>query len=805
MSNNKEKLLLIDAYSIICRGFYALPLLSTSKGYHTNAVLGFLNILFRTIDEEKPDYIAVAFDENAPTFRHKLYKEYKGQRKPMPVELKEQVPFVKEILSAMGISIFSKVGYEADDILGSLANKFSSKKVEAVILSGDKDMLQLATDNIKIRLVKTVKSNSDIYPYYAKDVEKEYNMTPIEFIDLKAIMGDPSDNIPGIKGVGKITANDLITKYKSIDNIYKHLDEIKKPSIVKAFTEGKEDAILFKILVTIVKDVELDAALSDLKIVDLFNADAFKVIEKYELKSLYKKFGRVKTSSKTNKAADSMLEGFTSIDNSIDLKNKSDEKYEDDNKKYAYNLKDRYKKLDKSDIFEKYTPNEKIEDLTLMSYLLNPIKKDYSDIQYVKQDELYKDLSGKMKKLGLDKVYDEIDYPLVKVLYNMEKIGVAVDESAINDFAKNLSKEIKKLEEKIHKLAGDESFNINSPKQLGEILFNKLGLDYERKKGEKQSTGVEVLQKLVDKHEIIKPIMDYRTYNKLLTTYAEALPKYIIDGRIHTNFNQTETATGRLSSDNPNLQNIPIRTALGRELRKAFIPRKGYVFIDADYSQIELRILAILSGDENLINAYKGTADVHSATASEVFGVDIDKVTPELRRKAKAINFGIVYGMSSYGLGEDLQIDTKEARQYIDKYFAKYSKVKEYLDKTVKDAKNNGFIKTYYGRIRPIPEFKVGNAMQKAFAKRVAMNSPIQGTAADIMKLAMIGVDSELEKQKLESRIVLQVHDEILIECKKGEESKVKKILKSKMTDAFDFPVKLEIDIKEGNNWDDAH
>ena len=805
MSAKKEKILLIDAYSIICRGFYALPLLSTSKGYHTNAMLGFLNILFRTLDEEKPDYIAVAFDENAPTFRHKLYKAYKGQRKPMPVELKEQVPFVKEILTSMGISIFSKEGYEADDILGSLANKLSSKSVEAVILSGDKDMLQLATDDIKIRLVKTVKSNSDIYPYYAKDVEKEYNMTPTEFIDLKAIMGDPSDNIPGIKGVGKITANDLITKYKSIDNIYKHLDEIKKPSVVKAFEEGKEDAALFKILVTIVKDVELDANLEDLKIVDLFNPNAFKVIEKYELRSLYKKFGSSKTKSKSTKESDSMLEGFTSIDNSFDDINKNETKFNDDNKKYSYNLKNRYKKLDKSDTFDKYIPKERIEDLTIMSYLLNPIKKDYSDIEYIEQGKLFNESYKKLKNLGLDEVYESIEHPLVKVIYNMEKIGIAVDEQAINDFGKNLSKEIKKLDETIHKLAGDDSFNINSPKQLGDILFNKLGLDYERKKGEKQSTGVEVLQKLADKHDIIKPIMDYRTYNKLLTTYADALPKYIVDGRIHTNFNQTETATGRLSSDNPNLQNIPIRTKLGRELRKAFVPRKGYTFIDADYSQIELRILAILSGDENLINAYKGATDVHSATASEVFGVSINDVTAELRRKAKAINFGIVYGMSSYGLGEDLQIDTKEAKQYIDKYFNKYKKVKEYLDKTVEDAKNNGYVKTYYGRIRPIPEFKVGNAMQKAFAKRVAMNSPIQGTAADIMKLAMINVDTELENQKLESRIVLQVHDEILIECKKGEEAKVKKILKDKMTDSFDFPVKLEIDIKEGSNWDDAH
>ena len=805
MSDKKEKILLIDAYSIICRGFYALPLLSTSKGYHTNAVLGFLNILFRTIDDEKPDYIAVAFDENAPTFRHKLYKEYKGQRKPMPDELKEQVPFVKEILTLMGINIFSKVGFEADDILGSLANKFSSDKVEAVILSGDKDMLQLATDDIKIRLVKTVKSNSDIYPYYAKDVEKEYNMTPLEFIDLKAIMGDPSDNIPGIKGVGKITANDLISKYKSIDNIYEHLDEIKKPSIVKAFNEGKEDAKLFKTLVTIVKDVDLDAKLSNLKLNDIFNPDAFKVIEKYELKSLYKKFGKAKTATKTTKDADKLLEGFTSIDNDFSGVEKNSEKFADNNEKYAYNLKNRYKELDDSDIFKKYIPKDKIEDLTIMSYILNPIKKDYEDIEYIEQEKLYKESYSKLKKLDLLKVYEEIDYPLVKVLYNMEKIGVAVDEIAITKFGEKLSKEIKKLDEKIHKLAGDETFNINSPKQLGDILFNKLGLDYERNKGEKQSTGVEVLQKLEDKHEIIRPIMDYRTYNKLLTTYAEALPKYIVDGRIHTNFNQTETATGRLSSDNPNLQNIPIRTELGRELRKAFVPRDGFIFIDADYSQIELRILAILSGDENLINAYKGSSDVHSATASEVFGVDIKDVTPELRRKAKAINFGIVYGMSSYGLGEDLQIDTKEAKIYIDKYFERYKKVKEYLDKTVEEARVHGFTRTYYGRIRPIPEFKVGNAMQKAFAKRVAMNSPIQGTAADIMKMAMIGVDSEFEKQKLESRIVLQVHDEILIECKKGEEDKVKKILNDKMVGTFKFPVSLDIEIKEGNNWDDAH
>ncbi len=803
----KDKLLLIDAYSIICRAFYALPLLTTEKGLHVNAMLGFLNILFRTLKDEEPKYIAVAFDENVPTFRHKMYKEYKAQRKPMPVELKEQVPYVKEILKAMGINLFSKAGFEADDILGTLAYKLSSKKVEAVILSGDKDMLQLATDDIKIRLVKSTKTNSDVYPYYAKDVEKEYGITPKEFIDLKALMGDPSDNIKGLKGIGKITANDLIIKYRSIENIYKHLDEIKKPSIVKSFTESKGEIDELLKLVTIVTNVDLDVKIDELAVKDIFSEDAFKVVEKYELKSLYGKFGKSTTSKNKyyqKKAVDMETEGFTDIEDELPFGDKATEKYADDDKKYAYDLKSRYKLDDKSDIYEKYIPKTKIDDLSIMSYLLNPLKKDYEDIKYIKQDEYFKEAYKKMSKLELCEVYENIELPLVKVLYNMEKIGVAVDEKAIHDFGKKLTSEIKKLDDKIHKLAGTD-FNINSPKQLAEVLFIKLGLDYERKKGEKQSTGVEVLQKLIDKHEIIKPIMDYRTYNKLLTTYAEALPKYIVDGRIHTNFNQTETATGRLSSDNPNLQNIPIRTELGREIRKAFVPRDGYVFIDADYSQIELRILAILSEDENLIKAYKGATDVHSATASEVFNVPIEEITPELRRKAKAINFGIVYGMSSYGLGEDLHIDTKEAKLYIDKYFDKYKKVKEYLDKAVDDAKVNGYTKTYYGRIRPIPEFKVGNAMQKAFAKRVAMNSPIQGTAADIMKLAMIKVDEALEIEKLKSRMVLQVHDEILIECKIGEEKKVEKILKECMTNQFKFKVPLDIEIKIGDNWDSAH
>lgn len=800
----KEKLLIIDGYSIICRGFYALPLLENKNGNHTNALLGFFNILFRTLDEEKPKYIAVAFDENVKTFRHEMYDEYKGKRDAMPVELKEQVAYVKEMLSAMKISMFSKPGYEADDIVGTISKKLESSKVEPIILSGDKDMLQLASKNTKIRLVKTLKSNSTINNYYETDVEKEYNLTPTEFIDLKALMGDTSDNIPGVKGIGKVTATKLMEQYKSIDNIYKHLDEIEKPSIKNALERDKDKLYLFKKLVTIVRDVDIDVNLDDLEIKNIFNDDSYKVVEKYELNSLKKKFGGAKSQNTKNAA----LDDFTDIaneDDDIDLIFSKDKIYDDDNENISYNLKKRYKKLDTdTNIFDRFDINKKIDDLSLMAYIIDPLKKDYDDIYHIEQKELYDKYKNKLESLNSYDVYDKIDLPLVKVLYNIEKIGVGVSKEKLSDFSKKLSYDIKDIEDKIYELA-DEKFNINSPKQLGEVLFNKLGLDYDRKDGEKQSTGIEVLEKLYDKHEIIKHIMNYRTYTKLLTTYADALPKYIVDGRIHTNFNQTETATGRLSSDNPNLQNIPIRTELGRELRKAFIPREGFIFLDADYSQIELRILAILSNDENLINAYKGAEDVHSITASQVFSVDLNDVTKEMRRKAKAINFGIVYGMSSFGLSEDLHIDMKEAKEYIDRYFEKYANVKRYLDETVETAKELGYVKTYYGRVRPIPEFKKGNYMQKAFAKRVAMNSPIQGTAADIMKIAMINVDNMLHKSNLESRIVLQVHDEILIECKIGEEEKVRQILKTGMTDYFKFPIELAIEINEGDNWEAAH
>lgn len=810
----KDKVLLIDAYSIICRGFYALPLLS-SNGHHTNAVLGFLNILARTIDEENPKYIAVAFDEHAPTFRHNLYKEYKGNRKSMEPELKEQVPYVKEILTSMNIKMFSKAGFEADDILGTLATKLSDKKVEAVILSGDRDMLQLATDNIKIRHVKTVKKDSSIVEYYAKDVEKELGVTPDEFIQMKALMGDSSDNIKGISGCGKVTAQDLIIKYKSIDNIYKHLDEIKKAKLVENLKNEKDDAYLYLDLVTIKKDVPLDVDINDLEINDLYNKNAYEVFKKYELKSLYKKFPKsitgAKDDGKTKKEdtkKNNNLENLDLDDFNDDLFPDdifTDDVHDDNDENIAYDLKKRMSFMDKDNSFDvKFKLKHKMDDLKVMSYINDPLKKNYDDIYKADQKELFDSLKKSLEKKKLINIYEDIDLPLVPILYNMEKIGVKVDTDELNKYDKKLDKEIDILVKDIYKFAGKE-FNINSPKQLGEVLFTDLKLDYDRKPNEKQSTGIEVLEKLKGTHDIIEPIIKYRTISKLSGTYAKAIPKYIIEDRIHTNFNQTETATGRLSSDNPNLQNIPIRTELGREFRKIFVPRDGYVFIDADYSQIELRILAILSGDEKLISAYENALDVHSATASEVFNVPIDKVTPDLRRKAKAVNFGLIYGMSSYGLGEDLNIDSKEAKIYMDKYFDTYKRVKEYLNQVVEDAKVNFFVRTYYGRIRPLPEFKYGRPMEKAFAKRAAMNSPIQGTAADIMKMAMINIDKLLDKNKLESRMVLQVHDEVLIEAKKSEANKVKEILKEAMTDSFNFPVKLAIDIKEGKDFNECH
>lgn len=925
----RDKLLLIDAYSIICRGFYALPLLSNDKGLHTNAVLGFLNILYKNIDEVKPKYIAVAFDENKNTFRHELYKEYKGNRNKMPDELKEQVPYVKKILEASNIKMYSKEGFEADDILGTLASKFSNKDLEAVILSGDKDMLQLPTDNIKVRLVKTIKADSNTYEYYADDVLKEYSVTPTEFIDLKALQGDTSDNIPGVKGIGPKTATELIVKYKSIDGIYEHIDEITKKAVKNNLIEQKDIANFCKVLVTIKKDVPLDVELKDLELQNIFNENSFNVIKDLELKSQYRRFGKTSNVTKKETKPNTINSFDNPFDNKIvnivettseidtDTVNKmfnQEVKISDDNafeeiknesgfisvyvykkdftnnkslihmndvclacittnkKSYIFNydISDKILQLakdkkivfndiksslyyfdKKENVFDNYFElknKQNFEDISIMCYLIDPTKDNYNyenlyltylnltvkdrkellgksdisdnvDYNNVPNEQLieymslntkinyliYELLLSKLDKLGLKDLYYNVDLPLSYILYNMEKIGILLDTKELSLYDKMLDKKIELLTKQIHDLAG-EDFNINSPKQLGEILFNKLKLDYDKKKNEKQSTSIEVLEKLYDKHDIVPLIIEYRSISKLSSTYAKGLPHYIneIDNRIHTNFNQTETATGRLSSDNPNLQNIPVRTELGKELRKVFIPREGYIYIDADYSQIELRLLAIISDDKKLIETYKSGVDVHTVTASQVFNVAVDKVTPDLRRKAKAVNFGIIYGISAFGLGEDLHIEQKEAKEYINKYFETYVDVKKYLDDVVKNAEATGFTKTLFGRIRPINEFK-GNAFQKAFAKRVAMNAPLQGSASDIIKKAMILIDDEINKQKLSSRMILQVHDEILIETKIGEEDKIKTILNKCMKESFNFSVPLEINIEQGKNFEEVH
>ena len=908
----KNKILLIDAYSIICRGFYALPLLS-NNGLHTNAVLGFLNIFYKTIDEEKPKYIAVAFDENKKTFRHELYKEYKGNRKSMPDELKEQVPYVKNILLASEVKFFSKEGFEADDILGTLANKFANKNTEVVILSGDKDMLQLATDNIKIRLVKTTKGITNIYEYYDKDVINEYNITPIEFIDLKAIMGDPSDNIKGLPGIGKITANELIVKYKSIENMYKHVDEIKKNSVKKSIMEHFDDAVFFKKLVTIKKDVPIECNIEDLEIKNLFNENAFLKIKQYGLKSQFRRFDKktinnnieienpfdkeeivnvnlTNNSDKylsflkqkkiicdSNEKIDELKKriieeknkfgAFLYVDK-INSKNRisvftfedityiskfenfSDEIIKTRSKIYMFDLKKSLKYLDDNEDFNSkfiLRDNEKFQDVSIMSYVINSTlsKHDYvntalkylninlsEEKEYLKEEKIidcinkneFDDsflkyitynsqiayilsdiLLSKIEYYKLNNIYYNIDLPLSYILYNMEKIGILVDIDELHIYDKNLDEKIKNLKNDIYKLAGVE-FNINSPKQLSDIIFNKLNLKNEMKKNEKMSTSIDVLEKLKGKHEIIDKIIEYRTVNKLSTTYSKGIVNYIDkNNRIHTLFNQCETATGRLSSENPNLQNIPIRTELGKKFRRVFIPSKKCNFIDADYSQIELRVLAIMSKDQELINAYKTEEDIHTITASQVFSVDKNNVTEEMRRKAKIVNFGILYGMSSFSLSEDLNIDTKDAKLYIDKYFEKYKSVKQYLDNVVKSAEETNKTYTYYGRVRNIDEFKSNNKMVRNFAKRVAMNSPIQGTASDIIKIAMINIENEFNKNNLKSRMLLQIHDEILIECIDDELDIVKSILNKAMKESFNFEIPLAINVKSGKNFEEVH
>ena len=878
-----KKLVLIDGHSILNRAFYGVPELSNSKGLHTNAVYGFLNIMFKVLDEEAADYIAVAFDLSAPTFRHKAYADYKGTRKSMPDELREQVPLIKEVLTSMKIPIITKEGYEADDIIGTIAKRYQSEDIFISVLSGDRDLLQLSDSHIKIRIPKTSKGVTTVHDYLPEDVLSEYGVTPKEFIDVKALMGDTSDNVPGVPSIGEKTATNIIKEYHSIENAYEHVDELKPPRASKALKEHIEDARFSKKLVTIVTDAPIETDISQMEVGNLYTPESFEWINKLEFRSFLKRYENTEKRTgieldiniiKRQPEFEELLNELKSVAAfgieiclketavksykinelyaiSLTFKNrtyiiKDMENIGDileqilalDTKKYILNLKPLIKQLRDMSIAKN------IYDLSVAAYLINPLQNSYlvediargfAGISVLSKSEmlgkqsvydaLIKDdekaleyfatesymaifcadnIFKKIESLDLKNLYETVEMPLIYSLAKMEKTGVGVDEKRLSDYADTLTEQIKTLEESIILKAG-ESFNINSPKQLGEILFDKLKLPGGKKTKTGYSTAADVLEKLAVEHEIIRDILEYRQLTKLNSTYATGLAGYIRDdGRIHGNFNQTITATGRISSTDPNLQNIPIRTKMGSKIRDIFVPSEGYVFVDADYSQIELRVLASMSGDKKLIENYHSSADIHAATAAEVFHVPLDEVTPELRRNAKAVNFGVVYGISAFGLSEDLSISRKEALDYINNYFKIYEGVKKFLDKQVADAKATGIVKTMFGRIRPIPEIKSSNFMTRSFGDRVAMNSPIQGSAADIMKISMLNVDKALCESGYDARIVLQIHDELLVEVKEDEAKRVLELVKQTMKQAVKLNVPLEVDAHIGKTWLEA-
>jgi DNA polymerase-1 len=915
-----QKLVLIDGHSILNRAFYGVPDLTNSQGFHTNAIHGFLNIMFKILEEEAPDYLTVAFDVHAPTFRHEIYQEYKGTRKPMPEELREQVPVMKQMLQAMGICIVEQAGLEADDILGTLAVRAEREGMEVALVSGDRDLLQIASEHIMIRIPKTKGGRTEVENYYARDVKERYQVTPKQFIDLKALMGDTADNIPGVPKVGEKTATELMRQFGSLENIYDNLDNITKKSIRESLTNNKELADLSKVLATIKVDSDIDFSFEKARIGNFYTEEAYVLCKQLEFKNLLSRFEKdaVLTNSQTEyfktltdlteieavfaqalKRCDmpemdagetgngsGEMEAGCELGLSVLRDGRDDEacagialafsekeiyfipcqgfitkqylagKLSDLNKNElckldVCNIKQIYDMIEQGEAEETVGVDglaayrkKKYFDILLAAYLLNPLKNDYDtesiagehlglvipDRKQVcgknsyrqtmeeKPEELKEfacfqaytclmaagELGKKLKEQGMLELLYEIEMPLTKVLYEMELSGIMVRPDELKAYGEALTGRIAELEQSVCEQAGVK-FNINSPKQLGEVLFEKMGIPGGKKTKTGYSTAADILEKLAPDHPIIADILEYRGLAKLKSTYADGLAVYIDEGsRIHSTFNQTITATGRISSTEPNLQNIPIRMELGRRIRKVFVPADGCLFMDADYSQIELRVLAHMSDDKQLIEAYQMDQDIHRITASKVFHTPFEEVTDLQRRNAKAVNFGIVYGISSFGLSQDLSISRKEAAEYIEQYFATYPGIKIFLDKLVEDAKAYGYVKTMFGRRRPIPELSSSNFMQRSFGERVAMNSPIQGTAADIIKLAMIHVWARLRKEKLRSRLILQVHDELLIEVYAPEEERVRRILSEEMQAAAKLSVALEIDLHTGMTWYDA-
>ena len=954
-----SELMLIDGHSILNRAFYAIPPLTAPDGTPTGAIYGFLNILFKFIDEEKPNKLIVAFDRSEPTFRHEKYKEYKGTRKSMDHDLRVQVPLVKDVLKSMNITIAEKPGYEADDIIGTLSKRMSANGEKVVIVSGDKDLLQLLDDNITMKNPKTRAGKTTVDTYTPAELYEEYGVTPEEFVDLKALMGDTSDNIPGAKGIGPKTAMPLIAEYHTVENLLDHIDDIKSKSTAKKLTESKDNIILSKFLAKIDVDAPIETDIDGAKLENLCNDNSMDFLIKLNLKTFVERlkkkgygsdggsdsngtaasdkdvnqpdenamqpasnddieelFGELMAeSAAANGTADSdrtatvTPEKEVHIDDNIfnpvgpmtELKTVEiqdfDEytKLSDDIFKNVSNARnasislmndgdnvfvsvasgdsiytvqepylskeqilsgvrelfDRISRADNRETFAKIYVNninffiknleletsygfpvDNIFDLGLAAYIVDPNVGNYSyDVlafTYLKEvletpKDLKKDVQkqtvleanvlfhsgrevySKLVSVDGESLYKDVELPTSLVLADMSMQGIRVQKDELNNYTQKLSERIEIIREQIIEEAGVD-FNISSPKQLGEVLFDRLHLPHGKKTKTGYSTAADVLESLASEYTIVANVLEYRTLTKLKSTYGEGLVAFIKpDGRIHGEFNQTVTATGRISSSQPNLQNIPIRMEIGRQIRKVFVPKDGCVFLDADYSQIELRVLAHMSGDEKLIDAYRSAEDIHTMTASQVFHVPVDMVTPEMRRNAKAVNFGIIYGISSFGLSNDLSISVSEAKQYIDSYFHTYPKIKTFLDNLVQSAKDKGYSETILGRKRPIPDLSSKNFRLRSFGERVAMNAPIQGTAADIMKIAMIRVFNELYSRNLKSRLILQVHDELLIETYKDEVDEVKSILEEAMTKAVELKVPLMIETGEGDNWLNAH
>ncbi len=832
-----KKLLVIDGNSIINRAFYAVAPLTTSDGLNTNGIYGFLNIFLKVMGEEKPDFCTVAFDLKAPTFRHKMFDAYKATRHGMPPELAEQMPVLKDVLHAMNISTIEKEGYEADDLIGTVSAMCEREGIQCRILTGDRDDLQLASDKTSVLLTTTSKGQTQTVIYDDKAVLEKYGVMPKMLIDVKGLMGDSSDNIPGVAGIGEKTALSLITKYKTIEGVYENITELKG-AMLKKIEDGREMAFLSRELATIMRDVPLGEKIEDFE-VKSYSSELIPLLERLQFKKIIEKIGDdVGKAEKESVNAEILKcdtlpqisdEFYFELDGE-DVIFTLDEKvytakaaclkdiFENpDILKRGNNLKDSITALNKMGIgFEGIDG-----DCAIAAYLIEPSRNDFSlsalcsDFLGVQADlgggtlllpRLYKKLYERMEEDKLLPLYEKIELPLVGVLASMQIEGFKVDREMLISFSKKLGEEIAEIEKMIYTLAG-EQFNINSPKQLGVILFEKLQLKGGKKTKTGYSTSVDVLEKLRSKHPIIPYILDYRHKAKLKSTYADGLQTVINPetGKIHSTFNQTVTTTGRISSTEPNLQNIPIRTELGRELRRVFVAESDdYVLIDADYSQIELRVLASISEDAKMIEAFKNGVDIHTKTASEVFGVADFMVNSDMRRNAKAVNFGIVYGISEFSLAEDIHTSRAEAKAYMDKYLETYSGVRQFMKETVEFAREHGYVKTLSDRRRYIPEIKASNFNVRSFGERVALNAPIQGTAADIIKIAMINVFNALKEKAPRSRLILQVHDELIVQAHKEEKDIVCSILKSEMENAFPLSAPLAVDMSEGRSWYDA-